>query len=83
MDALRNKSHGVAHLDTGTRMPWRGAMVAVAACGVSVERYETVPWEQTAPEDRCKRCVKRAAAWQRETSWPSRSPRGDAAHEEV
>ena len=55
--AIRNNRNGKAHIDSGERPvePWHRA---IAACGHEVANYEEIPWEQTAPEDRCGRCAR-------------------------
>lgn len=47
-----------AHLDSGKSWNrWR-----FAVCNMGVLNAETLPWDNTAPADRCKRCAKRAEA---------------------
>ena len=44
-----------SHLWTNTRLgPWYDT-----ACGRTLSAPQIVPWEQTAPEDRCTRCAAR------------------------
>ena len=52
------KSRGRAHLNDG----YSSRGYTIPACGVVVRNPELLPWEQTATEDRCKRCAKRAEA---------------------
>lgn len=58
--AIRNslQLRGKAHLDNG----FRGQGFSIPECGVVVNHPESLPWENTDPGDRCKRCAKRAEA---------------------
>jgi len=58
--AIRNTYSRKVHLDTGQRTYWRGSTTAITQCGQYIEQFGVLPWVQTAPEDRCKRCAKRA-----------------------
>lgn len=49
-------AHVVKEFPNGYSLTWFYAL-----CGRYLSRPETLPWEDTAPEDRCPRCVKRLA----------------------
>ena len=57
-EAVRDAKNrrGKAHLNDG----YLGGGYTIPTCGVVVRHPEVVPWEATDPEDRCKRCAKRA-----------------------
>lgn len=51
--ARTHRNAGRAHVWTGQRTgPWFDT-----ACGRGLSNPELVPWAQTAPQDRCKRCA--------------------------
>jgi hypothetical protein len=59
---VRNIRRGTSHLDSGRRDRFRGLVVAVGACGRTVESFEELSLARIAPEDLCKRCALLRAA---------------------
>ena len=59
--AIRNKKKGLAHTFAfgvgDPSYPWVSTL-----CGRTLGSPERIPWEQTAPEDRCRTCARRVAA---------------------
>lgn len=56
--AIRTKrTAGRAHLAAAHSSPFGRA----TACGRSLSTPEELPWERTAPQDRCARCARLAA----------------------
>lgn len=58
--AIRNRKSGPAHAlplgHTDPRPPWVSTL-----CGRTLSSPECIPWDSTAPEDRCRTCALRAA----------------------
>ena len=58
--AIRGRKRGLAHalpVRSDGRGPWDATL-----CGRMPSSPERIPWDNTAPEDRCRTCARRATA---------------------